>query len=126
MKGLVFLSLFLFILLIGNSCYYDNKEELYQYVQAQNCDSLSTSTFTADVVPVLLTHCTRCHRNGREDGNVNLEGFNNVKPYATDGSLYGSSNHQAPYAIMPPGAPKIPSCDLEKIRIWVDGGALNN
>jgi len=122
MKSIAF---FLAFSLFISSCYYDNKEELYQYVQDENCTAIA-ATFATDITPILTTHCTRCHRNGREDGNVNLEGYNNVKPYVNDGSLYGTTNHEANYPVMPTSGVKIPFCDIEKMRLWIEAGALDN
>lgn len=117
--------LFLSLCFVFHSCYYDNKEELYQYVQQQDCQ-VSAASFTTDIVPLLTQHCNRCHRNGREDGNVNLEGYNNVKPYADNGSLYGSTNHDPSFPVMPTNGIKIPFCQIEQMRIWVQDGSPNN
>lgn len=120
-----FLLLLLCFSLLYSSCYYDNKEELFQYVQQQDCN-LTTATYTSDISPILTSHCIRCHRNGRQDGNVNLEGYQQVKPYADNGSLLGTTNHDAGYPVMPTDGVKIPACDIEKIRHWVDLGAQND
>lgn len=124
MKNWLFF-IFLSINIIFQSCYYDNQEDLYQFVQQQECNS-TTATFNTDIVPILTAHCNRCHRNGRQDGNVNLEGYNNVKPYADNGSLYGTTNHEANYPVMPTNGIKIPFCEIEKMRIWVENGAPND
>ena len=120
----------IFLLLVSaigalGSCYYDNEEDLYQNITQQEC-SILEARYAMDIVPILETHCIRCHRDGREDGNVNLQGYNKVKNYADNGSLYGSTNHDPAYAPMPTSAVKIPVCEIELIRMWVDNGALNN
>ncbi len=124
MKNIAFI-LFLYIGFLSQSCYYDNQEELYQHVQQENCVATS-ATFAADITPILTSHCIRCHRNGREDGGVNLEGYNNVKPYVDDNSLYGTTNHEAGFSVMPTSGVKIPFCEIEKMRLWIEAGALNN
>lgn len=111
--------------LTTSACYYDNKEELFQYVQEQECN-ITAATYATDIAPILESHCIRCHRNGREDGNVNLEGFQQVKPYADNGSLYGTTNHDAGYPVMPTDGFKIPACEIEQIRVWVEMGAPND
>jgi len=113
------------LMLSLNACYYDNQEDLFQYVQAVECNTV-TANYTADLVPILVQHCFRCHRNGRTDGNVNLEGYNNVKTYADDGSLLGTTDHQAGFPIMPTSGIKIPACEIEVMRVWINEGALNN
>ena len=113
------------VLSFFSGCYYDNEEDLFQYVQQQEC-AVTAATYTTDIIPLLVTHCNRCHRNDRQDGNVNLEGYNNVKRYADDGSLYGTTNHDAGYSIMPTNGVKIPFCEIEKMRLWIDNGAKND
>lgn len=107
-------------------CYYDNEEDLYQYVQTADCSSITEGSYQTHIAPSIETNCLRCHNNTRMDGNVNLEGYENVVPYATDGSLFGAANHETGYAIMPPTGEKIPACDLEAMRLWVEAGAPNN
>lgn len=86
----------------------------------------TSAAYTADVVPILTAYCTRCHRNGREDGGVNLEGYDRVDRYVADGSLLGSTRHAAGFAIMPPSGGMIPACDIEKLAVWIEAGAPNN
>lgn len=115
----------LVLALLTTACYYDSEEELYQYIQPEDCTA-TMATFSVDVEPILIAHCNRCHRNDRQDGNVNLEGYQNVKPYADDGFLYGTTNHDPGYAVMPTSGVKIPFCDIEKLRLWIADGAPNN
>ncbi len=112
-------------LLVNSSCYYDNKEDLYQYIIDEECTA-TEATFITDIVPIITDNCNRCHRNGREDGNVNLEGYNRVLPYAQNGQLLGTMDHAAGYSIMPPSGPKVSFCDIEKVKLWLDAGALDN
>lgn len=108
-----------------SSCYYDNKEDLYQHVNQAECTAIS-ATYSADILPIMESHCIRCHRNGRADGGVNLEGYNNVKIYTENGSLYGTTNHESGWPVMPTDGIKIPFCEIEKMRLWIENGALNN
>jgi hypothetical protein len=113
------------MLLLLNACYYDNKDALFEFVQPVECNT-STATYSLDIKPIMDNHCIRCHRNGRKDGNVNLEGYNNVKNYANDGSLFGTTNHEAGYTAMPDNGVKIPACEIEILRLWISEGAMNN
>lgn len=106
-------------------CYYDNKEDLYQFIQPTECN-ITTAAYSTDVLPILDAYCLRCHRNVRQDGNVNLEGYTNAKIYAEDGSLLGSVNHDAGFFPMPSNGGKLPACEIEVIRLWVTDGYLNN
>ncbi|MCB0643522.1 MAG: hypothetical protein KDC44_17870 [Phaeodactylibacter sp.] len=122
LRNLFFLTLSLAFL---TGCYYDNKEDLYQYIQQVDCTA-TAATFATDVDPILATYCQLCHSNSRQDGNVNLEGYQNVKPYVENGKLYGTMNHDAGFLIMPTSGVKVSFCELEKVRLWIANGALND
>lgn len=111
--------------LLLSSCYYDTKEELYQFIQPVECD-VTTAAYAADIIPIMEQHCYRCHRDERQDGNVNLQGYNNIKIYVDDGSLFGTTNHEAGYPVMPTNGIKIPACQIEVLRLWIDQGANND
>ena len=117
--------LIIIALLATQSCYYDNKEDLHQFLDTQACD-LTTVTYTVEVTNVMQQYCYTCHNDSRQDGGVNLLGYDNLKLYGQAGSLYGSIIHTAPYAPMPPGGGMIPQCDQDKIKAWIDGGMLND
>ena len=119
---LLLVSVLLFLL---NSCYYDNKEDLYQYSQTEPC-VIASATFVSDIAPIMASECYSCHSNMDQQGNINLEGYDNVKKYVDDGSLLGSIEHTGGFSIMPPSGVKIPKCDIEKVQLWITDGALNN
>jgi hypothetical protein len=108
-----------------SSCYYDNREELFVYVDSPPCE-FTTISFTTDIVPILDQHCVSCHRPADQQGGIDLVGHNEAVKYAKDGSLFGSVNHNAGYVPMPFGTPQISPCDIQKLKAWIDTGALNN
>ena len=108
-----------------SSCYFDNEEDLFQNVQPEACDVVS-ATYSTDIFPLLENHCLRCHNNTRADGNVNLQGYNNLRPYAADGSLLGTTDHSPGYSVMPTSGVKIPICEIEQLRVWINAGFPNN
>ena len=83
-------------------------------------------TYSTDIAPLLTSYCTRCHRVGRTDGNVNLEAYDRVLTYANNGTLLGSAGRQPGSSAMPPSGGSIPACDLQKLTAWVEAGAPNN
>ncbi|MBC6995378.1 hypothetical protein QWY85_00365 [Neolewinella lacunae] len=123
MRPIALLSL----LFLFTACYYDNEEDLFQYVAQDpaSCE-VTVVTYSADVGPLLTTYCTRCHRVGRTDGNVNLEGYSRVLPYVNNGALLGTAGRQPGFPAMPPSGGSIPACDLQKLTAWIEAGALNN
>lgn len=122
MKKILFLTWAIFLL---NSCYQDNKEDLYQHLQPQDCGVVD-ATYSAQIVAIVNSHCFRCHNNVRQDGNVNLEGYAKVKPYVDDGSFLGSIEHTGGFKVMPPDGVRIPFCEIEEVKFWINNGALDN
>ncbi|RMF22345.1 MAG: hypothetical protein D6765_14385 [Bacteroidetes bacterium] len=116
------LGCFLGILLLSG-CYYDNKEDLYQFVD-QSCE-VAQATYAADVLPILELNCISCHNNGNPQGGVTLEGYDNCKQHVDNGSLLGSIEHASGYAPMPPGG-RLAPCDIQTIKTWIENGAPNN
>lgn len=122
MKKILF---FIGVVLLLISCYKDNKEDLYQHLQPQDCGVID-AVYSTQIVNIINTHCFRCHNNTRQDGNVNLEGYSRVKPYIDEGSFLGSIEHTGGFAVMPPNGAKIPFCEIEEVKFWINNGALNN
>ena len=115
-----FLSLFL--LWSAQSCYYDVEEVLYAGV---GCDSLDVS-YSQSILPILHTNCYICHNKLDQLGGINLEGYNELKPFVDDGSFWGSITHDPAFLAMPQDRPKMNDCNLTIIRKWLDEGAPNN
>lgn len=90
-----------------------------------SCDSL-VSSFVMDIQPMMKVYCQGCHNNVRQDGNINLEGYNNIKSSALDGSLVGSMKHDILYAKMPPTGSKLSDCRIAQVEKWIAEGALDN
>lgn len=114
-----FCILALVILVAG--CYYDNEVELYGGGSVVNCDSISAK-YGADVSPVMVTKCalSGCHNSGSAAGGVILETYAQVSD---------AKNRIMERAVvqksMPPSGP-LPADQSNKIKCWIDGGALNN
>ena len=85
-------------------------------------------TFSASVRPILQTHCTVCHSANPPQGGIDLSNHAGVKAMATGGTLLGAINHVPGFKPMPypAGSPKMPQCQIDQVRIWIQGGALNN
>lgn len=121
MKKLIFTIIVISLL---NSCYYDSKEDLYQFI-TENCDLVEVS-YSNDIVPVLQAQCYSCHSVNNPEGGVILDSYDQTIISVNNGSLFGSMNHDAGYSIMPPSGQKVSQCDLDKLKLWIDNGALNN
>lgn len=89
------------------------------------CDP-ELSAFGSNIAPLVRTHCQGCHSNASQQGNVNLEGYDNIKTYIEDGSFLGSIKHEAGYAVMPPSGNPLSDCQISQIEKWISEGATNN
>ena len=124
-KALFFCLLTLFI----GSCYYDNKDDLYDEVIVPGtgaCEFTDVS-YSSDLSSIIDLYCNgACHNATDRQGNVILETYNQVKQYVDNGSFLGSIKHESSFVSMPPGS-KLNSCDIQKIEDWIiNQGAPNN
>jgi hypothetical protein len=113
--------------LIPGGCYYDNEEELYGNT---TCDTVNV-TYSADVWPVLNDNCVSCHSGAAPSGNISLETYDQIKAQALiqagqPGSLYGAISHDPGNSPMPQGGGQLPSCNITRIKKWIDDGAPDN
>ena len=92
-----------------------------------NCDS-SHIKYATDVTPILKSNCYSCHGKDSTTGSAGilLEGYSNLQPFASDGSLKGAITHASGYQGMPYLKPKLDSCTINKILDWISEAAPNN
>ena len=122
MKHRIILISLLSIIFYG--CYYDTEEQLYPATGP--CETTGV-TYNSTIVSLLQANgCLGCHSGGAPSGNISLEGYNNVRIVALNGKLYGVVSHSAGFSPMPQGGNKMSSCNINKIKAWVDAGANNN
>lgn len=106
----------------SGGCYYDIEEELYPDTGC-NTDSV---TYSGVIAPLLETHCFSCHSTAILQGGISLEGYDQVMVRVTSGQLLGALKREAGFSPMPQNQPKLPDCQIEKIEVWIQEGALNN
>ena len=105
-----------------SGCYYDNKADLYP--SNTTCDP-GAVTYAGKVLSIIQSNCYSCHGSGSAQGNVNLDGYTNLKAYADNGKLMGAIEHKTGYSPMPQGG-KLSDCDIAVIQKWISEGTLNN
>jgi hypothetical protein len=91
----------------------------------QPCDTTNV-TFSGNVWPIVTTWCTGCHSGTDPQGGLRLENYDQVAAIANNGKFYGAVAHLPGYVPMPFESPKLSDCSLATIRLWIEGGALNN
>ena len=110
------------VLLSATGCYYDKEEKLYPQTV---CDT-ATVTYSSSVVPVLLSNCTVCHGGNTPSAGIRLDTYAGVKVQADNGRLWGAVSQATSFSPMPKNEAKLNTCNLTKIKKWLDAGALNN
>ena len=120
---LVIVSIALIIGSFSEGCYYDVEDILYP--PSTLCDT-NITTYTSAILPILENNCYICHDMNSGLGNVTIEPYAALKPYAIDGTLYCSISHGAGCAAMPKNSPKLLDCQIVMIKKWIDNGALEN
>lgn len=102
------------------SCTYDNEEELFPD-PGPSC-VITGLTFTKDVQPIIQGNCFPCHNQATREGGINLDGFNNVTKYTSNGLLLGAIKHSPGFSPMPKSASKLSDCNISKIEEWIKNG----
>jgi len=92
-----------------------------------SCDTVNMK-YATDVLPILESRCFGCHGSGNSgaSGGITLEGYDNLLPHITNGSVKGNITHASGYIGMPYGQPKMDDCTINKILDWINRGAPNN
>jgi hypothetical protein len=105
------------------ACTKENIQNLIPVV----CDTVGMQ-YNRDIVPILEGNCYRCHGTGNTagSGGILLEGYENIKPYAQDGTLYGNVAHLPGYVGMPYESQMLDECTINKILDWTLQGSPNN
>lgn len=98
-------------------------------------------SYSADIQPILNSHCLECHaqgKEGEEKSGLNMETYAQLMsgtrfgPVIVPGSSVSSTlvrliNQQADKTInMPHDKGKIPDAEIAIIKAWIDAGAKNN
>ena len=110
-----------------SSCYFDNRDDLYDVViiPGEGCE-FGEISYAIDLIPTIDLFCNNaCHNTTDRQGNVILETYNNIQPYLNDGSFIGSIKYESEFNAMPPGS-QLNSCDISKLESWIAAGAPNN
>ncbi|MGB0177053.1 MAG: hypothetical protein ACPF9D_07800 [Owenweeksia sp.] len=131
MRTVIFTMLAGLIMLLAQSCYYDNKEELYQNLNnSSNCKTDSVS-FQATVFPIITSSCATssgCHLGANPSGVRDFSNYASIKASVDasgNGSLIGRITNTTG-SLMPLGGPALPDCEIKKIQAWAAAGAPNN
>jgi cytochrome c5 len=109
----------IFCVLLG--CRYDVEPNV-------SCDT-SNVTYSSTITGIINSYgClgSSCHGGTNPGSGFRLDSYDAVKAKITDGRLFGAINHFSGFIAMPKDAGKMSQCDIDKVKAWIDAGALNN
>ena len=124
MKYLISSVTFLFCFV---SCTSDNVSDLTKKsIVTEACTDTIGITYQSKIIPILQTNCYSCHGQQAALGGIRLDSYSKLKIQVNNNKLYGSITHSKSFLPMPSANQKIPECDINKIKIWIDAGAQDN
>lgn len=119
------------VMILAFSCTW--KKEFVNVKTSEDCDT--TMVFYQNTIkPILETNCYSCHSiyATQINGGLDLETFSSFQNYLmrNGNGMYGSQfiniiNQTPGYLAMPP-AYKLTSCEINKIKSWVNKGGLDD
>ena len=101
-----------------SSCYYDNKEELYQNFP-QDCVT-SGLTYTNDISTMISDNCVQCHSASGGQFPF-LETYQEVRSNEIE-VVFRITKSVGDPLVMPQGGP-MPKCSIDQILAWYADGA---
>ncbi len=124
MNKLIRIILSLLILTTYN-CTKRNFKQLHPspVIEQSTCDTLSTISYSLQVVKILNDNCNNCHYTGGT--SPDLTNYNGTLSSAQN-NLLSSVVWDGNASNMPKSAAKMSTCDITIIKKWILAGAPNN
>lgn len=82
--------------------------------------------FSTFVQPLVVNRCQGCHNSASTGGGIFLRNYAEIKATVQNGTFYGSISHATGYSAMPKVGTRLSTCELAKIKAWIDAGAQQN
>lgn len=111
-------------LVVGSGCYYDNYEDMYQYLPDETCDT-PPSSYSSDIQPWIDAQCVSCHGTSSPSGGLDLTTYDNVSTNAAS-ILNRISLAESDPSFMPQGGSALSDCNISGFSAWIDLGTPNN
>jgi uncharacterized membrane protein len=89
------------------------------------CDTTNVK-FATFISPLVVNKCQGCHTGTGAGAGIKLDSYATIKASVQTGKFWGSMAYLAGVSKMPKGTSQLPTCELNKIKAWIDRGALNN
>jgi hypothetical protein len=107
-----------------SSCYNDNEYDLYPYPTTP-CDSTNVS-YSKTIAPIMSDNCNVCHSTTLASAGIITDNYKTLDSIARTGQLWSAVNWEPGFIPMPNGGQKLSSCNLAKIKNWINNGSPNN
>ena len=115
------LNYYLFALLVLFSCQYQHFENIQPGKVLVVCDTSTTAGYAQDIAPIVNKYCISCHNikdaDALGDGTV-LDNYDDMLNNANASMRDITGVHYK----MPKDGPKVDTCDILKIKVWIDSG----
>jgi hypothetical protein len=111
---------------MSQSCYYDNREDIYQFID-EPCDP-SVATYSEDIRIIMSRSCAvgGCHDSQTQQSGINLSDYAGTSFAVLNGSVIQRIElSEGTPGLMPPSG-RMQQCDIDKIKTWATQGAPNN
>lgn len=99
---------------------------------SQNCDTTGTISFANQVWPIIQNNCLGCHTTATTANyNIDLSSYSQINSTAVQSKrnnislLVGTINQYNGFKSMPLSS-TLSMCNVRKITLWVQQGAINN
>lgn len=107
-------------------CYYDKAELTYPSNGTATCDTTAVK-YSVDILSIMSINCYACHSGtASSGGGIALDTYAGLKAYANNGQLLNSVLQNGTVPAMPLGGSMLSTCDINKIRAWINNGTPNN
>ncbi|MBS1529646.1 MAG: hypothetical protein JSU01_05035 [Bacteroidetes bacterium] len=121
-----YLTLILF-LWVGSGCYYDHADLSYPQSNSSSGCNVASVTYSSSVAGILSASCYSCHGgSAAAGGGIQLDTYNSLKVYVSNGQLINSINHAGNIPAMPLNGPQLSACQIKTIQTWINNGSPNN
>jgi hypothetical protein len=114
------IALSIYAISMHSSCYKDNKASMYP--SSATCDT-TTVTWTSDIQPLVNNSCATsgCH-DASGAGGYALNNYAGVKTMVDNQRFITVMVN----GTMPRGGATMDACSINKVRAWINRGALQN
>ncbi len=118
------------LLAVFVACTKDKGELVKPRPLGPGCDTSMVISYATDIVPIMNNSCgaqdNSCHTSATASGQTILDIQVGVNAVATNGKLLSSITWDGNASFMPKSGVKLPECDINKIRKWINEGAPDN